>query len=387
MRFFANLQNIEKKYPLTCLGLVLAPILAILSSIYAPYFWDRNPQVKYTVNSILGVYDVREEVGKLDIIYDGINIREKKQMLSLISLNVSNVGHKHLTKALYDKNDPLGFSLNGAMLLKAEIIEASNSYFFKNLSISLESKKMAHFSPVIIDSGEWFSVKILALHNENESPQILPLGKIAGVKEIELIPWSKEAYKTPFWKEVIRGDIFIHLTRAVCYFLALILIGIIIGSLIGKLSAVASKRKRKRHLHDFMKLSDISFKQEDDFIFETYINRGEMYLVRVTNLLSSKKALENAINTYSEYMEKEDFDAIIETELRNDYPISPYPFVLLALIPKLLDSGFVRKEQGEIIMDSHMRNTLRAFLLFLRGRGVNLYMPNVDSYFSLADIP
>ena len=372
MSFFAKLQNIEKKYALTFLGFVLAAIFGALS-IYTTYFWNRNPQIKYTVSSILGVYDIREEEVKLDIIYDGINIREKKQMLSLISLNVSNVGHEHLTKALYDNNDPLGFRLNGGMLLKAEIIEASNSYLLKNLKISLESKKIAHFSPVIIDSGEWFSVKILALHNENESPEILPLGKIAGIKEIELIPWSKEASKTSFWKEVISGGIFIHLTRAVWYFLALILIGITIGIPIAILSDAASKRKRKRHVRDFKSLSDISFKQEDDFIFETYMNHGEMYLVRINKLLSSKNRLKNDVDRYSKYKEKEGFDPITDKLLRNDYPIRHYPFVFL--IPELLDSGFVRKEEGEIIIDSHMQNTLRAFLRFLKGRGVNLSRP------------
>ena len=74
-------------------------------------------------------------------------------------------------------------------------------HLFENLNISLESKEIVHFSPVIIDSGESYSVKILVLHNENEYPEILPLGKIAGVKEIELIPWSKEASKIPFWKD------------------------------------------------------------------------------------------------------------------------------------------------------------------------------------------
>ena len=84
MSFFTRLQNIEKKYAFTFLGFILAAIFGF-SSIYTTFFWDRNPQVRYTVNSILGVYDIREEVGKLDIIYDGINIREKKQMLSLIT--------------------------------------------------------------------------------------------------------------------------------------------------------------------------------------------------------------------------------------------------------------------------------------------------------------
>jgi hypothetical protein len=372
MSFFDRLHNIEKKYAFTFLGFILAAIFGALS-IYTTFYWDRNPQIRYTVNSILGVYDIREEVGKLDIIYDRINIREKKQMLSLITLNVANVGDDHLTKALYDNNDPLGFKLNGGILLKAEISEASNSYLFKNLNISLESKEIVHFSPVIIDSGESYSVKILALHNENEFPEILPLGKIAGVKEIELIPWSKEASKIPFWKEVMSGGIFIHLTRAFSYFFVLILIGLTIGIPTAILSDVASKRKRKRHIRDFKSLSDISFKEEDDFIFESYLNRGEMYLMGIDNLLSSKKRLKIAIDRHLKHREKDGFDEIEYAELRRDYPFEQYPVNFV--IPKLLDSGFVTKESAEIAINSHMQNTLKHFLRFLKGRGVNLDRP------------
>jgi len=369
MSFFARLQNIEKKYAFTFLGFILAAIFGALS-IYTTFFGDRNPQIRYTVNSILGVYDIREEIGKLDIIYDGINIREKKQMLSLITLNIANVGNDHLTKALYDDNDLLGFKLNGGILIKTEISEASNSYLYKNLNISMESKEIVHFSPVIIDYGESYSVKILVLHNENEYPEILPLGKIAGVKEIELIPWSKEASKIPFWKEVMSGRVIIHLTRAFSYFFILILIGLAIGIPTAILSDVTSKHKRKRHIRDFKSLSDISFKSEDDFIFESYLDQGEMYLMRIDKFLSSKKRIEISIDRHLSGQKKEDIDVIMDAELRHISPTGHYPTYFL--IQELLDSGFVTKEKTEVTINSHMQNTLKHFLRFLKGRGVNL---------------
>jgi hypothetical protein len=380
MSLFTRLHSIEKKYAFTFLGFVLAAIFGALS-IYTTFFWSRNAQVRYTVSSIVGVYDIREEIGKLDIIYDGINIREKKQMLSLIALNVANIGNSHLTKALYDSNDPLGFKLNGGMLLKAEISQASNSYLFKTLNINLVSNTIVHFSPVIVDSGESFSVKILALHNENEFVEIIPLGKIAGVKEIELIPWTRGASKIPFWQKVKSGGIFIHLTRALSYFILLILFGLAIGIPAVILSGVTSKHKRKRHIRDFKSLSEISFKEEDDYIFESYLRHGEMYLMQIDHLFSSKKRLKNTLVTYKEQKKKGVFkEEVVYPEARPDFTIERYPTLIeryptFLIIPKLLESTFLTMEDAEITINSHMQNTLNHFLRFLKGRGINLDGP------------
>ncbi|MHC4153683.1 MAG: hypothetical protein ACYST6_01980 [Planctomycetota bacterium] len=365
MGFFGKLQSVEKKYALTSLGFMLAAVFGGLS-IYTSFFVDANAHIRYRVVSVLSVYDIHEDVGKLDIIYDGINIREKKQMISLITVNVSNVGHGHVTKGLYDNNAPLGFKLNGGILLKSELFQASNSYLSDSVKIRLESKQKAYFSPVIIDSGESFSVKILALHNENQVPEISPVGKIAGVKEIELIRWAKETSKKPFWREVISGGILTHITRAIGYFLALLLGGIAIGLPTAVLSEYVGKRRRKKHVLDFKSLSEISLKQEDDCIFESYINGGESFLVWMSKLVSSKEALKSAISYDADRFKREDFIPFPELRHQVEY------YAPIYLIRKLLDSGFVRQEKEGITVNSHMQDILENFLRFLKGRGVNL---------------
>lgn len=368
MSLFSKFQNIEKKYALTFLGFVLAGIFGALS-IYTSFFQERDPRIRFTITSVLGVYDIREDIGKLDIIFDGINIREKRKMLSLISLNVSNVGFEHITKSLYDEKAPLGFELTNGILLKTEIIEASNEYLLRNVDITTDSKQIASFSPIIIDSGESFSVKILVLHDEGKSPRIIPLGKIAGVKKIELISWSKEALKKPFWSEVISGGFLVHLARVISYILALILSSLLIVIPIAILSIYVDERKRKRHISDFKSISDISFKQEDDFIFETYANSGMNHLWRIDKIVSSKKVLENVINSYSKYKDKNCIDDDTVPDTIHNYPSNRFPLFLM--VPMLLDSGFVVKDGKDIAINAHLQYTLKRFLSFLKNRGVN----------------
>ena len=196
------------------------------------------------------------------------------------------------------------------------------------------------------------------------------MGKIAGVKKIELIPWLREVSKESFWSKVKSGGLLVHFTRAFLYIISVILIGLTIGIPTAILSDYASKHKRKNHVKEFKDISNISFKQEDDFIFESYINVGESYLLSINNLLSSKKRLENAVQNYSKKDRKEHYDDIIFAHSMHDISINRYPSVLV--VRELLDSGFIKKENEEIIVNSHMKNTLNVLLRFLKGKGVDL---------------
>ena len=51
MNLFAKLSTIEKKYALAFFGVAIT-ILSVGFAIYTVYFMDRNPQVRYTVNSL-----------------------------------------------------------------------------------------------------------------------------------------------------------------------------------------------------------------------------------------------------------------------------------------------------------------------------------------------
>jgi hypothetical protein len=359
MDIFAPFRRIEKQYALTFFAFTLAIILGGVA-IYTAFFMDRNPHLRFTLNSLLGVYSIREEIDKLEIIYDGMNIREQNQMLSVMSFTVMNTGRQHITTMMYDYRSLLGFKLDGGSILKAEIIDATKSYLLKNISISFSDKQTVNFWPIIIDSGESFTIKILILHGSSETPQITPLGKIAGVKEIELIPLPVEESEMTFTQQLLTGKLLLKPVKVLGIIFAAAFIILIGGVIMGFISSKLEEQKNSKHVRDFKSVSDISLNAQDDFIFETYISYSAMF-TRINQLMSSPKKFERYIYRFLEYQKNKDqYKAKIKMGFFHPY----------AVIGRLIKSGFLVKNEDEITINPHMENTFKQFVKFLEGRGV-----------------
>ena len=82
LRDFLN--SIDKKYAWSLLGVVLAVLFGGLT-VYSEFVRDRKPKLRFEVVSNTGVLDVREELGQLEILYDGIDIKKSKQSLRVCS--------------------------------------------------------------------------------------------------------------------------------------------------------------------------------------------------------------------------------------------------------------------------------------------------------------
>lgn len=54
---------------------------------------------------------------------------------------------------------------------------------------------------MIIDKHQYFTLKLLLLHKSDIKPIIQPIGKIAGVEQIDVIYQTSETI-LPFWKRL-----------------------------------------------------------------------------------------------------------------------------------------------------------------------------------------
>jgi len=61
------------------------------------------------VVSSANVIDVKEDVGKLEVLYEGANLRSNHLSLSVVTLKISNDGGAPITKTAYDDAAPLGY--------------------------------------------------------------------------------------------------------------------------------------------------------------------------------------------------------------------------------------------------------------------------------------
>ena len=301
-----SLNTIKNKYNWSLLGLILALLFGSLA-IYSEFFRDRKPQLRFEIVSNTSVLDVREDLGKLEILYDGLDIKKSKQSLRVVVVRVDNPGETAILMGHYDKREPLGFTFSTGKLLRVELLEASNRYLMSNLRVSLTDSLLCVFEPVILESKDYFMFKALILHAQGWTPILSPYGKIAGIRAINVTEQSNTESEKSYWHLVFAGGVWVQAARLISYFfgfiglgLGLILLLFAVISPVVFVSGKFTRRKRKKHVKLFRRLTNIELQDKDEFLFSAYEDNGPHYIHAMEQLLSDKTKLKEAIDELPE---------------------------------------------------------------------------------------
>ncbi|ODS40196.1 hypothetical protein BEH94_10680, partial [Candidatus Altiarchaeales archaeon WOR_SM1_SCG] len=286
-----TLSTIEKKYPWGQISAVIA-IIALVSTVYVAFLYDPGPDLKFEILANTNVYDVRVDIGNLDILFDGVNIKEKNQILSVITLKVVNDGQRDILKNSYDENSPLGFSLgNGEIVWVSDSVIASNTYLNDNVQIKQNSTKKVTFSNVILEKGEFFTLAILVLHHKDDTLNISPTGKVAGVKEIKVVETYKTLNEKPVLSEVFGGSILVQIVRFFAYSFVFLVCLIGISYLIIRITEFRDKRKRRKLVEIFKETTTTDINQKANLLLNLYIENDKHYNWNIDYLISRKYPL------------------------------------------------------------------------------------------------
>jgi hypothetical protein len=76
MALYEKLKSIDQKFSWSFFGLVLS-VLFFLFGLYATFIYEKKPKLVFEILSEAPVYDLREDVSKLDILFEGEDIRKK----------------------------------------------------------------------------------------------------------------------------------------------------------------------------------------------------------------------------------------------------------------------------------------------------------------------
>jgi len=182
-------------------------LILTIGSFILGQLYDKKPNLRYQIISQSPVYDLRENVTTLDIIFDGKSIRQQQQTLSLITLKVENAGHAGISKQLsFDESSLPGFKVANAKIVKADIISSGSEYISANFQLSQKTENEFTFGPCIIDEADFVIIKILALHGESLNPTVSSFGKVAGSARIDVINEPSDVGNDGFlWRFAMLG--------------------------------------------------------------------------------------------------------------------------------------------------------------------------------------
>lgn len=354
---------------ITFLGLVAA-IITIYTS-----FQKSVTKISYEIVTNSNVFDINTNISKLDILYDSTSLKQKNENLRVIRLKVKNVGNINILKTFYDNNSPLGLKIiNGYIVELPELVESSTNYIKDNLSIYKNNSDCITFSSIILEPDDYFEIKFLVLHKANITPTVLPIGKIAGIKDINVVNSYDVIQGISFWSKIFIGNIFVQLAKGIIYFFAMILL---ILSSIGISLFINNKiklKRRKKIIKDYKNNSKYKHKKIDDYIFRSFVNEGIVKLNQMFRILADEKGINESYQRWQELLkvkeEKEatvrDYISIYDIKLPNGYNASRQDEEDIYCIEMLIEDGFIISNMGGLIVNRNFKRALDSFMEFLK---------------------
>lgn len=255
-----------------------------------------SPELNYRILTNTNVLDLKEDIGNLDIVYNGSSIKKSSETIYILTIRIGNEGLESITNNLYDTRSLPGLKIENARLAEfPQIIESSSEYLESNLTLVTDSLRTVRFEPIILDEADYFILKFLLIGGKTEKPLVTSIGKVAGIRNIEIIKITDDPKKESLWARVIDGSFGIHVLRYLFYVFAFILIALVIVLPISSISDAASTKKRKRIVRHYKLAKGITEDLEHDYIFSEYVKEGINFLQDIEELISDSQKLSKLV--------------------------------------------------------------------------------------------
>lgn len=379
MQFIAKCWNFIKSPGV----MAVIAIVSLAFGIYGTLFYEKRPALVFEIISNASVYDVRENLSKLEIFYAGQNLRAEKKTLRLITIRIINTGQTNISKVDYDESDPLGFSIGNGKILEIPKFFGSNEYLKRNIKPILSADSIVRLEPVILDAGEFIEAQALVLTPEGTIPSISPLGKIAGIKQIQVLAANQTKDQSSVWSRITSADsMWIQIARAPIYGLfALVLTACLAFALVIiliPLESVSDARKKHTREIRIKKLAQgRPLMITDQYVLEKYKISGDNGLGRLHKLIERTVQRNNLISKIEHQVDEETLKKI----LRSILPVRPNE------LSELEEHHLIKNEGIKLLIDPDLERALREFAGLLEISLENLTNdPPENVYFGMADV-
>ena len=274
----------------------LGLVIAIVSFYYEVH--GNRVHMSMDIAAESNVLDVKHPIPDLAVLFQGRDIEEEKSNLKILAIRVVNDGEANIHENDFDSRMPFGLQVNGGKVIRAQVVGGNSPYLTQNVNPKVDEGNQVVLDKVIFDKGKYVSLEILVLHPKNSAPQLVPMGKIAGLEQIAVTDSSQTHDQQNFFGKVFAGPVAVQIVRALVYSVLSLLGVVIVGFFIAGLVSIPStiQEKKRRHIASRLPVLDSpELEKKRKALEEIYIHRGLSGLKRAQKLLSDKAALKAEI--------------------------------------------------------------------------------------------
>lgn len=343
--------------------LALLGVVGTIITVYA-FLQEKKVDLRYEIVANTNVLDFNADISKLEVTYDSTNLKQTKENLRIYTIRIINKGDQNIIKEYYDENEPIGIKISsGKIIEQPQLIQTSNDYLARNVKFTNLQNDKVNFSQVILEQGEYFTIKLLVLHKTGSIPNILSFGKIAGQKKIDVVNSIDAKKDDSFLIKAFSGNFWVQLLRLFSYLLGAVLIIIIIVTTSEKIDDVRNKNRRIRRIEEFKNLKSYEYTRMDDAIFDRYKANDSHSFQRMKYLLKNEDELNKNYQILKEKLRSKEFRRFRHFDNNLSDTIEPEDF---SVINEMITDGILFKEQEKLVINQAMKDTLDKFISFLK---------------------
>ena len=373
MSILSRLKGVEAKFAWSILGVFLAIVFGVFT-LY-PVFHKDKPAISINIINEANVLDIHKPLEDLNISFQGEDIQQKNLNLRIFTVRIMNNGQVDILQNFYDSDDVWGLQVENGRIIESRFVDSNSDYIREKINPQMVAKEnIVHFSKIIFEKQKFFILEILVLHAKEQTPNIISLGKIAGIDKIEVKATIEGEDKGSFFNRVIEGNAGVHTVRAIGYFISFIIIAaIIIFTVIGftELIDYFKKKARRNKARIFAGLMTPTEGIGQSKLLDLYVKSGPEILGRIQILLENENKIRSRIKSdrkmkkvdkvrYRE-LERGEF-ADIYTHSHDIAPLGIY----YTLLPELVKDGLIKLgEKDEVIIDSEFKDSLKKLIELL----------------------
>lgn len=386
------LKNIFQKFrePVFYLFFIGA-LITVFFGIFTIYsvLHRTKSDISFKIINESNVLDVYRPLKDLMISFQGEDLQEKKLNIRIYTILIENNGEVDILQDYYDKDDIWGMQIRNGKIIDVRFVTSNSEYLKSKLHPQLYGDDIIKLTKLIFERNNYFILEVLVLHKKDVYPEIIPIGKIAGINEIRLTKTYLVKEKKSILTEVFYGSILVYTLRYLIYFILTIIFFVTLFFSLKKIDKMKSIIEKNRRIKRIKKFSEEVDLEGGDIkklklITNHYVKEGTIPLVKLEKIFSDQNNLLKIITFIKK--EKEYFKKMMEDheerkKLEETMPAHIYSEHLNKnieismiihnneIIRDLIENCVIdNKDNDKIYIDPDFEKLFYKFLYFLKPR-------------------
>ena len=252
---------------------------------------EPDPKMTYEILREIDVLDVRTPVEDLQITFRDQDIQAENLNLRIYAMRVVNNGEVDILQTQYDQDQVWGLRVIDGRVIEARLIEASSSYLSAKANPQVIGEDIVEFDKAIVEKGQFFAFNMLVVHAKEVTPEIIPLGKIAGIDEIVVTRVPVKTEGPGFLSDLFGGGWPVQLARAILFLMgAAVVLGLLAATVLTYSALTAAVRRRQ--IGNSVVMKTMASQKQRDLLAEVYLHHGMAGVSDLQAKLGSSEALE-----------------------------------------------------------------------------------------------